>query len=79
MTKHYQQRKESNEKYLAKQDTITIRVSKESGLKDTIQAHAKDGNESVQAFLIRAIMETMERDNELQAKCYKLLNQEEEG
>lgn len=75
----YEQNKKYAEKYLSKMDEIRIRMTKDSGLKDTIQAHAKDGNESVQAFIIRAIMETMERDNELQAKCYKLLNQEGEG
>ena len=75
----YEQNKKYAEKYLSKMDEIRIRMTKESGLKDAIQTHAKDGNESVQAFIIRAIMETMERDNELQAKCYKLLNQEEEG
>lgn len=58
----YQQNKKSAEKYLATQDRLTIRVSKESGLKDAIQEHATRQNESVQAFIIRAIRETMERD-----------------
>lgn len=62
MSQHYQQRKKANEKYLAAQDRITIRVSKESGLKETIQTHAESNGESVQAFIIRAITETLERD-----------------
>ena len=43
MTKHYEQRKKANEKYLATLDTITIRMPKESGLKEAIQAHAEAG------------------------------------
>ena len=62
MTKHYEQRKKANEKYLATLDTITIRMPKESGLKEAIQAHAEAGGESVNAFILRAITETMERD-----------------
>jgi predicted HicB family RNase H-like nuclease len=58
----YEQNKKSAEKYLATQDRITIRVSKESGLKETIQTHAESMRESVQAFIIRAITETIERD-----------------
>ena len=59
----YEQNKKSAEKYLATQDRITIRVSKESGLKETIQTHAESMGESVQAFIIRAITETIARDN----------------
>lgn len=62
MSQHYQERKKANEKYLATQDRITIRVSKESGLKDAIQAHADSRGESVQAFILRAIQETMYND-----------------
>lgn len=62
MSQHYQQRKKANEKYLAEQDRITIRVSKESGLKKIIQAHTEQTGESVQAFIIRAITETIECD-----------------
>lgn len=64
MTKGYQQRKASNERYLATQDTIAIRVAKESGLKDTIRAHAEGRGESVQAFILRAIQTQMEQDKE---------------
>lgn len=63
MSQHYQQRKKANEKYLATQDRITIRVSKESGIKEAIQAHADSRGESVQAFILRAINETMQRDS----------------
>lgn len=58
----YEQNKKSAEKYLATQDRITIRVSKESGLKETIQTHAESKGESVQAFIIRAITETIARE-----------------
>jgi oligoribonuclease (3'-5' exoribonuclease) len=64
MTKHYEQRKEANERYLAKMDEIRIRMSKESGLKEAIQAHADTMGESVQAFIIRAIQEAMEREKQ---------------
>lgn len=63
MSQHYQQRKEANERYLAKQDEIRIRVPKESGLKDAITAHAKDKGESVQAFIIRAIQTVMKEES----------------
>lgn len=64
MSKHYEQRKAANERYLSKMDEIRIRMSKESGLKESIQAHAEATGESVQAFIIRAITQTMERDSE---------------
>lgn len=59
----YEQNKKYAEKYLALHDRITFRVSKESGLKETIQTHAESKGESVQAFIIRAITETIARDN----------------
>ena len=64
MTKGYEQRKQANEKYLSTQDRITIRVSKESGLKDAVQSHADSMGESVQAFIVRAIQAQMERDKQ---------------
>ena len=63
MSGNYQYKKKYNEKYLAKMDEIRIRLSKESGLKDTIHTHAESKGESVQAFIIRAITETIARDN----------------
>ena len=41
-------------------DEIKVRVSK--GNKETIQAHAEAQGESLNAFINRAITETMERD-----------------
>lgn len=64
MSENYQYKKKYNEKYLAKMDEIRIRMSKESGLKDTIQTHAESKGESVQAFIIRAITETIQRDKD---------------
>lgn len=58
----YTQNKKYAEKYLAAHDRLTIRVSKESGLKETIHAHAESKGESVQAFIIRAITETIDRE-----------------
>lgn len=62
MSEYYQQKKKYNEKYLSKMDEIRIRMSKESGLKDAIQAHAERRGESVQAFILRAIRDTMYND-----------------
>lgn len=62
MTKHYEQRKAANERYLAKLEQIQIRV--ETGGKDKIKAHAESMGESVNGFINRAIEEAMIRDNE---------------
>ena len=62
MTKHYEQRKAANERYLATMDKIMLRMPKESGLKEAIQAHAEACGESVNAFILRAITEAMERE-----------------
>ena len=64
MTKGYEQRKQANEKYLSTQDRITIRVPKESCMKETIQIHAEKCGESVQAFILRAILAQIERDEQ---------------
>lgn len=58
----YEQNKKSAEKYLATMDRLTIRTPKEDGLKAAIQAHADSMGESVNAFIIRAITQTMEQD-----------------
>ena len=42
-------------------DEIKIRTAK--GQKDIIKSHASERGESVNAFIIRAVSETMERDN----------------
>ena len=61
MTKGYEERTAANERYLATQERIVIRVPKEGGLKDAIQAHADARGESMQAFILRAIQAQMER------------------
>lgn len=60
MTKHYEQRKEANKRYLDKLDNITIRMKQ--GNKDKIKTHAESMGESVNGFINRAIEETMNRD-----------------
>lgn len=61
MTKGYEQRKASNQKYLATLDEIRIRVPK--GEKEKIKEYAASMDESMNAFIIRAIKETMESGN----------------
>ena len=54
MTKHYEQRKESNKKYLAKLDEIRIRMPK--GEKDKLKAFVEEyGYTSVNQFVVDAI------------------------
>lgn len=49
-------------KYIAKAyDRVNLTMPK--GNKEVIQAHAEAHSESVNAFINRAIQETMERDN----------------
>jgi predicted HicB family RNase H-like nuclease len=62
MTKGYEQRKKSNEKYLATLDEIKVRVPK--GAKESIKSHAESRGESVNGFINRAINETIERDEQ---------------
>jgi len=50
----------ANKKYHQKFDKVQIRVSHEE--KAVIDQHAKNGGESTNAFVRRAIAETMERD-----------------
>lgn len=54
--------KTATNKYRAKFDIIQIRV--EQGKRDVILMHAKNNGESMNAFINRAIMETIERENE---------------
>lgn len=58
MTKHYEQRKAANERYLSKLEQIQIRV--EAGQKEVIKAYAESKGESVNAFILRAIREAMD-------------------
>ncbi|MCD8238375.1 MAG: hypothetical protein LUC92_03435 [Clostridiales bacterium] len=51
-------------KYVKKNlDRIEMRVTKESNLKTEIFEHSDKMGESVNAFLKRAVIETIERDN----------------
>ena len=58
-------RRRANEKYNAKAyEEIKVRVPK--GKKEIVQAHAEARKESVNGFINRAILETMERDKAAQ-------------
>ena len=57
MTKHYEQRKEANKRYLEKQDELKIRVPK--GQKATIQAAADKAGESVNQYTQGALLSRM--------------------
>lgn len=62
MTKGYEVRKEANKRYLSKLDNISIRVQK--GQREEIKAYAEGRGESLNGFIVRAINETMQRDND---------------
>ena len=53
-------KKESNARYASKLDQIMVRPIKEEG--ELIRQAAKDANQSVQAYILQAIRECMERD-----------------
>ena len=53
--------RKATDKYLEKFEELRARVPK--GRKEAIKAHAEAHKESVNAFINRAITETMERDN----------------
>ena len=48
MSKHYEQRKEANKRYLEKQDELKIRIP--GGQKATVQAAAASVGESVNEY-----------------------------
>ena len=52
--------RKATDKYLEKFDEMRVRVPK--GQKDTVKAHAETQGESLNAFINRAITETIERD-----------------
>jgi predicted HicB family RNase H-like nuclease len=54
VTKHYQQRKESNKRYLAKFDEVRIRLPK--GQKSVIEAAANEAGESVNQYTQKALL-----------------------
>lgn len=57
MTKGYEQRKAANERYLAKQDELKIRLPQ--GQKATVQAAATQVGESVNQYTQRALLARM--------------------
>ena len=60
--KYTEARRRANEKYNKEAyEEIKVRVKK--GDKENIKAHAEKTGESVNAFIGRAITETIERDN----------------
>ena len=54
------QKRASQKWNMEKVDRLTIRVKK--GMRETLQEHAEGQKETVNAFVNRAILETMERD-----------------
>lgn len=60
MTKHYEQRKEANLRYLAKLDEIKVRIP--AGQKATLQAAAQAAGLSVNEFTQRALLAHMGLD-----------------
>ena len=56
------QRKASEKWDKDKVDSLHLRVKK--GMREVIQTHAEQHGESVNGFINRAIVETMERDND---------------
>lgn len=55
----------ASKKYHQKFDEVKMRVPK--GERQKFQAHAEAQGESLNAFLYRAVLETMERDSEAPA------------
>lgn len=55
-------RKKANEKYL-KESVEDVRIRVPKGRKSIIKSHAEQQGESMNQFVIRAINETMQRDN----------------
>lgn len=53
--------RKATDKYLEKFDEMRVRVP--SGRKAVLKAHAEAQGESLNGFIIRAMTETMERDN----------------
>ena len=61
-TGYTEARKKANEKYL-KESVEDIRIRVPKGDKAKVQEHAAAMRESMNSFVVRAITETMERDN----------------
>lgn len=62
MKSYYEKNKAATARHHEKLDRITIWIPKDGGLKQDIQAHAASLGESVNAFVLRAIRETIARD-----------------
>ena len=58
-------RRKASAKYL-KESVEDIRIRVQKGNKAKVQKHAANMGESMNAFVVRAINETMERDNQYQ-------------
>lgn len=58
----YKQNKKSIQNHQSKLDRLNVWIPKEGGLKQEIQAHAASRGEALQQFILRAIRETMQRD-----------------
>ena len=57
MSKHYEQRKEANKRYLEKLDELKIRIP--GGQKATVQAAAAAAGESVNEYAQKALLARM--------------------
>lgn len=64
-TGYTEARKKANEKYL-KESVEDIRIRVPKGDKAKVQEHAATMGESMNSFVVRAIDETMKRDNQMQ-------------
>ena len=64
-TGYTEARKKANEKYL-KESVEDIRIRVPKGDKAKVQEHAATMGESMNSFVVRAIDETKERDNQKQ-------------
>lgn len=64
-TGYTEARKKANEKYL-KESVEDIRIRVPKGDKTKVKEHAAKMGESTNAFVVRAINETMERDSQCQ-------------
>ncbi len=62
-TGYTEARKKANEKYL-KESVEDIRIRVPKGKKEVVKNHAEKQGESMNTFVVRAIDETMERDNQ---------------
>lgn len=60
MSKHYEQRKEANKRYLDKQDDIKIRLPK--GSKAIVSAHAVSKGTSVNALISSLLLAELNMD-----------------